>query len=60
MSSEKKEIAGKWIIISLKTTCALYGYENKTMVFSQYSTAVEIANQLFGKDEKFIVVLINI
>jgi len=50
-----KEIKN-YFIIDLKTKKVLYGYAERSLVFSNYETANEIASQLFEKTEEFMII----
>ena len=50
----------KFIIIDNKTKKALYGVNNKTLKFSTYGIAEEVATQFFNTLEDFTIVNITI
>jgi hypothetical protein len=45
-----------WIIIDIQTKKALYGASQKALMFSSEEIAKEVAEQLFEKHDRFIVV----
>ena len=45
-----------WIIIDIQTMKALYGVKNKTLRFSTKEIAQEVAEQLFEKTDRYIIV----
>jgi len=45
-----------WIIIDIETRKALYGVKQKTLMFSSEEIAEEVAEQLFEKPDRYIVV----
>ena len=45
-----------WIIIDTNRCKSLHGVGNKTMMFSEKEIAQEIAEQIFKKDDNFIIV----
>lgn len=45
-----------WLILDLQTNKALYGFNQKTMVFSTKEVAQEVAEQLFGNKERFAII----
>lgn len=45
-----------WIIIDIETRKALYGVKQKTLMFSSEEIAEEVAEQLFEKSDKYIIV----
>ena len=45
-----------WLILDLQTNKALYGFNQKTMVFSTKEIAQEVAEQLFGNKERFTII----
>lgn len=44
-----------WIIIDIKNGRALYGVGGKTLKFSSYQTAKEVADQLFENNDEFVI-----
>lgn len=46
----------KYIIIDLKTTKALYGINNKTLSFSTYDIAEEVAKQFFNEKSDYLII----
>ena len=45
-----------WIIIDIKTRKALYGVKQQTLMFTSKEIAEEVAEQLFEKHDRYIVV----
>lgn len=45
-----------WIIIDIETRKALYGVRQQTLMFSSKEIAEEVAEQLFEKHDRYIVV----
>ena len=45
----------KYIIIDLATSKALYGYKEKTLLFSTYEIAQEVAIQFFATESKYYI-----
>ena len=45
-----------WIIIDVETRKALYGAKQKTLMFTSKEVAEEVAEQLFEKHDRYIVV----
>jgi len=44
-----------WIVLDLTTKKALYGINNKTLRFSEKDIAQEVAEQLFEKQDMFMI-----
>jgi len=54
----KKDTVGvKFIIVNTLTSKALYGKKNKTILFSEMSSASEVATQLL---DSYLIVEINL
>lgn len=45
-----------WIIIDIETRKALYGVKQQTLMFTSKEVAEEVAEQLFEKHDRYIVV----
>ena len=45
-----------WIIIDIETKKALYGVMQKTLMFTSKEVAEEVAEQLFEKHDRYIIV----
>ena len=45
-----------WIIIDIETRKALYGVKQQTLMFTSKDVAEEVAEQLFEKHDRYIVV----
>ena len=45
-----------WIIIDIETRKALYGVKQQTLMFTSKEIAEEVAEQLFEKHDRYIVV----
>lgn len=45
-----------WIIIDIQTRKALYGVKQQTLMFTSKEVAEEIAEQLFEKHDRYIIV----
>ncbi len=49
----------KYIIFSKFTNKVLYGFNSKTLVFSTYEIAYEVAIQFFEKESDFTIIEVN-
>ena len=45
-----------WIILDLDTKRVLYGVNQKTLRFSEKEIAQEVGEQLFEKQERFLII----
>lgn len=45
-----------WIIIDIETRKALYGVKQQTLMFTSKEVAEEVAEQLFEKHDRYIIV----
>jgi hypothetical protein len=50
----------KYIIVSLNTNKALYGFKNVTLSFSTYEIAYEVGKQFFNNELDFRIIEINL
>jgi len=48
-----------WIIIDIETRKALYGVKQQTLMFTSKEVAEEVAEQLFEKHDRYIIVICN-
>lgn len=49
----------EWIIIDLKMKTALYGKKNKTLKFSSFEIAEEVAKQFFNDPTECMIIYVT-